>query len=295
MKRTTESPSTKTWGNALDYTAKHRWKPMASYGTNMINSGHITNLIGRSYCLSKMSAPAFWRNLITELRDVNPLWQDATINRITTAGRTVLRTVIEDELVSFALPKIPKLKEGESRRTYYTKDEVERLVFTAIDVFARSDIADIMLFAAYTGGRQAELLKLKVGDVDWSSNVIWFGGRPGLITKGKEVRAVPVADRIIEITQKRSNGRRPDELLFGDDWTNKDQLVRTFTKVKECCGFDRSYVFHSFRHSFGTWIGEVAHPRQIMSLMGHKDVETSLRYTKATDAANRAAIEALSP
>jgi hypothetical protein len=46
---------------------------MASYGTNMINSGHITNLIGRSYCLSKMSAPAFWRNLITELRDVNPL------------------------------------------------------------------------------------------------------------------------------------------------------------------------------------------------------------------------------
>ena len=85
----------------------------------------------------------------------------------------------------------------------------------------------------------------------------------------------------------------PSALVFGCDWTNKDQLYNSFKKVRDYCGIGDDHVWHSLRHSFGTWVGEVAHPRQLMALMGHKQVETSLRYCKATDSALRTAIAAI--
>jgi len=70
--------------------------------------------------------------------------------------------------------------------------------------------------------------------------------------------------------------------LFQGDWSNKDQLYRAFKKVRDFCGYGEDYVWHSLRHSFGTSLGETTHPRTIMELMGHADVETSLRYVTAT-------------
>ena len=32
----------------------------------------------------------------------------------------------------------------------------------------------------------------------------------------------------------------------------------------------------AIRQSFGTWLGEVCHPKQIQALMGHKNIETDL-------------------
>jgi integrase len=80
--------------------------------------------------------------------------------------------------------------------------------------------------------------------------------------------------------------------LFGDEWNDKDQLLRAFKKSRDLMGKDETYVFHSFRHSFGTWLAEknVA-IRTIMDLMGHKRVETTLRYAKCTDQARTAAID----
>ena len=49
---------------------------------------------------------------------------------------------------------------------------------------------------------------------------------------------------------------------------------------------DEAYVFHTLRHSYATWLAEAGVPiRSIMALCGHKRIETTLRYAKATDAA----------
>jgi site-specific recombinase XerD len=45
------------------------------------------------------------------------------------------------------------------------------------------------------------------------------------------------------------------------------------------------------RHSFATWHAEAGTPmRTLMMLMGHKRIETTLRYAKVT---NKASIEAM--
>ena len=81
--------------------------------------------------------------------------------------------------------------------------------------------------------------------------------------------------------------------LFRDDWSNKDQLYAAFKKVRKQVGIAEDHVWHTLRHSFGTWLGETTHPRQIMALMGHANIETSLRYVKATDEATRSAVLAI--
>ena len=72
--------------------------------------------------------------------------------------------------------------------------------------------------------------------------------------------------------------------MFGSDWRDKDQLLRAFKKVNRLLPKDECYVFHTLRHSYATWLAEAGVPiRTIMSLCGHKNIDTTLRYAKATD------------
>lgn len=278
---------TKTWGEAFDYTWKVKWRRMASAKTNQINAGHITTYGGRSLPLSRMGKAGWWMELISDLQDEGR--NSSTINRIISAGTTVMRFTRLAGLHDVAVPQFQRLKEGEHRMTYFTKDQVQQMAFVAVDIFDRKDLADAIVFAAYTGVRQGELLKLRSEDVDMGLSRIFVGGKPGRETKGKNVRAIPIHPLVEPIVTSRL-GR---SLLFGDDWANKDQLYAAFKKVRKYCGINEDYVWHSLRHSFGTFLGEVTHPRQIMALMGHANIETSLRYVKATDEATRSAVMAI--
>ncbi|AET72538.1 integrase [Synechococcus phage S-CBP42] len=278
---------TKTWGEAFDYTWKVKWRRMASAKTNQINAGHITTYAGRSLPLSRMGKAGWWMELISDLQDEGR--NSSTINRIISAGTTVMRFTRLAGLHDVAVPQFQRLKEGEHRMTYFTKEQVQQMAFVAVDIFDRKDLADAIVFAAYTGVRQGELLKLRSEDVDLGLSRIFVGGKPGRETKGKNVRAIPIHNLVAPIVTDRLDRK----LLFGDDWANKDQLYAAFKKVRKYCGINEDHVWHSLRHSFGTFLGEVTHPRQIMALMGHANIETSLRYVKATDEATRSAVMAI--
>lgn len=278
---------TKTWGEAFDYTWRVKWRRMASAKTNQINAGHITTYAGRSLPLSRMGKAGWWMELISDLQDEGR--NSSTINRIISAGTTVMRFTRLAGLHDVAVPQFQRLKEGEHRLTYFTKEQVQQMAFVAVDIFDRKDLADAIVFAAYTGVRQGELLKLRSEDVDLGLSRIFVGGKPGRETKGKNVRAIPIHPLVEPIVTNRLDR----SLLFGDDWANKDQLYAAFKKVRKYCGITEDYVWHSLRHSFGTFLGEVTHPRQIMALMGHANIETSLRYVKATDEATRSAVMAI--
>lgn len=281
------------WGQALDYTWRVYWKRLASAETNRINSNHITDYAGRSLPLSRMGKASWWMELISDLQDEHPRWSTSTVNRVVSAGTTVLKYTHKAELHSVECPEFDRLKEGVHRTTYFTKEQVDKLAHIAFDVFNRQDLADAILFSAYTGARQGELLKLRVEDIDFNLDTIWIGGKPGRETKGKEVRALPIHPKLTELLQRRLAGKDPQAKVFGDDWANKDALYRAFKKARDFCKISDDHVWHSLRHSFGTYLGEVAHPRQIMKLMGHAHIDTSLRYVHATEDATRSAIWAI--
>jgi integrase len=283
-----------TFDEARKYTIKHRWERGRSLKTNLINSGHVLDVVGKGFPLADMTIPGFWTQLSTELMGRHPEWTDSTCNRVLSAGTTILRTVVDDEVSTIdRVPKIRRFKEGESRYLYFTREEVERLVYSSIDPYEKMELGDVILFAAFTGCRITEILKLRVMDVDFGSNNIWVGGMPDRITKGKETRVVPIADRISPLLMKRTQERPGNAKVFGDDWHSYDAVNYWYKRVRDYSGFDERYVFHCLRHSFATWLGEKTSPKHIQALCGHKEIATTMRYCHATDRSLRAAIDGL--
>lgn len=282
-----------TFGEAYKIVWTYKWKKSKSAKTCKINGDHFIDCVGASTPLKRCTKAFWWTTKIEELREDHPEWSDSTLNRVISAGSTMVKYCRLQGLTEVSVPPFERKDEGEHRFFWFTKEDVEQLAYTSVDIFDRVDLADAIVFSAYTGIRQAELLKLKVEDIDWSMRNVWIGGRPDRVTKGKECRAVPIADRIEEILRKRCEDANPRATVFGRDWANKDALYNAFKKVRKYSGFNEDYVWHCLRHSFGTWLGEVTHPKQIMSLMGHKQIETTLRYVKASDDANRQAISLL--
>ena len=266
-----------TWQQAMDYTfqTRHSWRHGNGAGTARINCGHFTRLRGLSFPVKKITQPIVSQVCI-ELEDEGKT--DATINRVVSAVSTVLNHCAFDGLIDNA-PKFRRRKESEGRVFWYTKDEVDKLSLLSTDVFMRDDLRDIILFGAYTGMRQGEILKIRAKDIDLASNRIHVGGVPTQITKPKNWRAIPIHDRIMGIVTSRCESvSRKDVRLFGDEWRDKDQLLRAFKKVNRLLPKDDQYVFHTLRHSYATWLADAGVPiRSIMALCGHKRIETTLQ------------------
>jgi integrase len=278
-----------TWGEAVDYTLRTRdaWRNGNSRKTNMINAGHFTESHGRSFPTSKITS-ALVNQYAVDLEETG--MSNATINRCISAICTVLNHCAADDLC-VPPPKFRRRRESEGRILFFTKDEINQMSHASIDVFDRADLAEIIQVAAFTGMRQGELLKLKARDVDLSLNTIHVGGCPDVETKGRNYRSIPIHERIARPLYERLEATAPNIRVF-DDWTTKDQLLRAFNKVRRYVGLPEGYCFHSIRHSFATWHAEAGTPmRTLMGLMGHKRIETTLRYAKVT---NKASIEAMS-
>ena len=83
--------------------------------------------------------------------------------------------------------------------------------------------------------------------------------------------------------------RLSNTYLFGDEWLNSDQLYGAFKKARATAGLDR-LVWHSLRHSFGSFLAEKASVDQIRALMGHKNLATSQIYIHHNPNRNRNAV-----
>ena len=150
-----------------------------------------------------------------------------------------------------------KLKENKYQRIHFTKDEVEAICTAAVEVHGRQDLADIVNFAAYTGMRQGEILKLTASRVDFLQNCLHVGARREDTTKTGTYRAVPIHSSLKHMLIERTRDAGARDLVFGYDWKDKDQLLRAFKKVINRypinLASEDGYCFHSLRHSFGTW------------------------------------------
>ena len=129
--------------------------------------------------------------------------------------------------------------------------------------------------------------------------VMWTGpttcsmlGAPGTTkTKGRNWRTVPIADEIKGLLKDRCDSAPRMAQIFGDEWHNASRLRRSFEKVRNKFFTEPGFVFHCLRHSFGTWMVTAGQDiRTIQSMMGHKDIKTTLIYAKVTDEAKHRAI-----
>ena len=273
-----------TFGDALRYTKDTRWEGTASLKTNMINSNHFIEVYGRAMPVASIDQ---------ELMDVyvktlkKQGMSHATINRCISAVSTVINHCAQRSKCKPSTT-FSRLKESEGRITFYTKQQVNQMSSAAKDIFRRNDLSELVLFGAYTGLRQGEILKLRARDIDRGRQLIHVAaGKTG------KVREIPIHAAISDLIHERlACSSSPDDYVF-DEWHDKDQVRRAFNKVLNYVVDDpEGMCFHTLRHSFATWHIEGGTPiRVLMELMGHTRIETTIRYAKATP---KAAIAAMS-
>ena len=155
----------------------------------------------------------------------------ATINRAFSSVKTVLNHCKDHGLIFFDIPKFKNIKEDVYQRIYFTKEQVEQICTAAVEIHGHQDLADIVNFAAYTGMRQGEILKLSASRVDFLQNCIHVGARREDTTKTGTYRAVPIHSSLKHMLQTRVQDLGARDLVFGYDWKDKDQLLRAFKKV----------------------------------------------------------------
>ena len=280
----------KTWGECLDYTLKHRptWVHGSGRVTAIYNTDRFTELRGEKFPIKHLNQITM-DNYIHEVHDERGV-MESTLNRYISAVSTVLSTCYRRRLID--RPDLPfeRFDENEARPWHFSKEQVHDMCDYARAIY-QEGLADAILFAAYTGLRQGELLKLRACDVDWTNNMLNVGGTRATKTKGRNWRTVPIADEIKGLLKDRCDSAPRMAQIFGDEWHNASRLRRSFEKVRNKFFTEPGFVFHCLRHSFGTWMVTAGQDiRTIQSMMGHKDIKTTLIYAKVTDEAKHRAI-----
>ena len=179
----------------------------------------------------------------------------ATINRYLSVLRRIGNLAEQWGLLERA-PRITLLPERNERHVYLTPAEVQRLARHCPD-----EVGDIIRFAALTGLRRSELLRLKPGDI--RNNVILLDAR----TKSGRARIIPLPPEAARIAQARLPWRV-------DVWA----LRRDFEAARVAAGLPHVH-FHDLRHTYASWLVQSGQSmKAVKDLLGHSTMAMTDRY-----------------
>lgn len=286
-----------TIGQAVDYTFKRKDTWIHGNGSKpaRINCNHFIRLQGKSFPIRRID-----QDTMDTVRDL--LWEEDSsngkINRVTTAVQTALNFCLSRGL----LPKLDttlswvnhvgqysfeKLPEKRHIKPTFTKAQVDQMHRVALELLGRVDLADTILFSAYTGMGWDEYTQLRPCDVHLNERIpyIQVGGRPGFTVKRDcRARQIPLQNEQYEkvvpiLTRRVADASDGNMLLFGDDWTNDDQHRRAFNRVRDYIGANPRLTPYSLRHSFCTWLIKAdVQLTKVQKLMGHSQITTTMNY-----------------
>jgi integrase len=215
----------------------------------------------------------------------------ASVNRELATLRRLLRLAHEWKILD-RVPRIHLLR-GEHQREFTFNRQQETLYLAAAQAY--SDLPDVAAVLIDTGLRIRECLTLEWSEVRLEPAE---GAQHGYLTvtrknsKNSKSRNVPLTARAVEVLRRRNPaGRgfvfhRADGQPLYSTWLDQQHAaIRTLLKFPKDC------VLHSFRHTFGTRLGETgADAFTIMKLMGHSTVTVSQRYVHPSPEAMESAV-----
>lgn len=189
----------------------------------------------------------------------------------------------------------------DEKRREYTPEELERIMEAAeriemecrkgakIQRFAKR----IVLLLLYTGMRIGEVLNLKWDNV--KDDKIIFKRSD---TKQKKEKVIPMTGGIREVLESLRDKRKTDGFVIPIGRRGKDvDLTEMFRKFRNYSGV-QDFIFHNLRHTASTImvseaLGKGVGLADVMKILGHSQVETTMRYLHADFDRMKTAMEAL--
>jgi site-specific recombinase XerD len=158
-----------------------------------------------------------------------------------------------------------------------SQEEVAHLIDSAIIPFHR-----VILMTLYaTGVRRAELVHLKVTDIDSDRMVVRVRGG-----KGRKDREVMLSTVLLEALREHWRRHKPKEWLFpggknhtADHPINSKVVWFACHEAAKRAGLEKKVYPHILRHCFATHLLENGTDlRRIQMLLGHSDLEETTIY-----------------
>ncbi|WP_303315203.1 site-specific integrase [Flavivirga abyssicola] len=169
-------------------------------------------------------------------------------------------------------PKIERIKCVDTKRGYLTKEEAIKLKNTPCKDELQKRIC---LFMIYTGLRISDAEKLIWNDLEHSSELgyhIRFQHQ-----KTSTQQALPISEEAFALLTERGE---PNERLF-KGFKRKYRLIKSWG---EDAGISKNIGYHIFRHSCATMLINSGVPIfTVMSILGHKEVKTTMNYLNLLD------------
>ena len=132
------------------------------------------------------------------------------------------------------------------------------------------ELRDQIEIALHTGPRKAELLNIKVSDINFDTGMLQILG------KGGKTRFVPINARAREILERRVIGRK--KYIFGNGNIAPQDNKKAFGSALTRAGIDNC-CFHDLRRTFGTRCAMAGvPPKTLQKWMGHSSITTTMKY-----------------
>ncbi|WP_020476619.1 site-specific integrase [Zavarzinella formosa] len=183
-------------------------------------------------------------------------------------------------------------------------DEVEELLDYVRDTASHPFIEPMFVFAAHTGARRSELMRVRAGDVDFESGFVLI--REKKRDRGREtMRRVPMSERLVRCLTDWLVVHPGGPMLFARSersvWSVKKHLSPVvITRDEATDHFRRTLAggkwavlrgWHVLRHSFISNCAAVGvDQRKIDSWSGHQTEDMRKRYTHLIPAQEREAM-----
>lgn len=168
----------------------------------------------------------------------------------------------------------------------YDEHELKRFFATARDDFHAFVYFQTLL---HTGMRDMEAMWVTWEDYKDNGKGPYLHIRPhppNFVPKTHEERQIPIVSRDLQGWLSQLRGQRPGTLIFPTksglaNW----HALRMCKRIAKRAGLDQTkWSLHGFRRTFCTNCFRAGlDARTVMTLMGHKDIESTLRYWRALE------------
>lgn len=173
---------------------------------------------------------------------------------------------------------LPRCKRESRLPEVLSTEEVERLLSAPGNLKHR-----VLLMTTYAAGlRVSEVVNLQITDIDSDRMSVLV--RQG---KGCKDRYSMLSDRLLAELRAYWKLYHPRMWLFpGQDRRrplNVTTVQRIYNAAKRAAGIERGRGIHTLRHCFATHLLEAGvDPRTLQVLLGHKSLNTTMRYLQVT-------------
>ncbi len=205
----------------------------------------------------------------------------ATINRLLALLRALLRKAKNEWEWLDNIPYIRLLKEPEHRIRWITKQEAAVLLNEL-----PCHLRDMAAFSLSTGLRKSNVFNLKWSDIDLDRGHVTIHADE---SKTKTALAIPLNNTALELLLKRKDSNK--EYVF----TYKGKPIREY-KTAWKKALERAQIkdfkWHDLRHTYASWlVMNGVSLDTVKQLLGHKSINTTLRYAHLSSEHLRNAVE----